>query len=206
MAGSFAPQAAAAFQFLISDHGFATPVVRRPVVRVPPMVGDDFEEVRFESNKVYVSIWRCPSRLEWDVEVGLVRPKPDQAEGFSVLSDLSLLDAPKDDGRQWTPMWPNTLLPKALAENAQMLRERGRAALAGDVAFFERLSGARSKRISAHWRAQRVADAMRKAAEAFRRKEWTQVARLLDPVTSDLSPAQRKKLDYARKRSRPTTR
>jgi hypothetical protein len=204
MAGSFAAQAAAAFQFLVSDHAFGSPAVRRPTVRVPPMVGDDFEEVRFESNKVFVSIWRCPSRLEWDVEVGLLRPKPDQAEAFSVLRDLAVLDAPDRDERRSTSMWPDKLLPKALAERAQALKECGTFALAGDTSLFERLSAARSKRVRAYWRSRSVADATRKAADAFRREDWSEVERLLDPVSTDLSPAQRKKLEYARKRGCPT--
>src|SRR5260370_25451971 len=86
-AGSpFASRAASAFAFLISDHDFQGRVVRSPQVRTPAMVGEDFEEVRFESSMVFVSIWRCPSRLEWDVEVGL-RQQPHQ-DGFSVVSDI----------------------------------------------------------------------------------------------------------------------
>jgi len=205
MAGSFAAQAAAAFEFLVSDYGFDSPDVRRPTVRVPSMVRDDFEEVRFESNKVFVSIWRCPSRLEWDVEVGLLRPMPDQEERFSVLGDLAVLDAPTNDRSRSTPMWPDKLLPKALAERAQMLKEYGSSALVGDAPLFEKLSAARSKRTRAYWLARRVADATRKAADAFRREDWSDVVSLLEPVIADLSPAQRKKLEYARRRGRPTT-
>jgi hypothetical protein len=204
MAGSFAAQAAAAFKFLVSDYGFDSPDVRRPTVRVRPMVRDDFEEVRFESNKVFVSIWRCPSRLEWDVEVGLLRPKPDQEERFSVLGDLAVLVAPNDDRSRSTPMWPDKLLPRALAERAQMLKECGSSALVGDAPLFEKLSAVRSKRTRAYWLARHVADATTKAADAFRREDWSDVVSLLDPVSADLSPAQRKKLEYARKRG-PTT-
>ncbi len=165
------------------------------------MVGDDFEAVRFESNRVFVSIWRCPSRLEWDVEIGLLRRKPDSEEGFSVAGDLAALSAQSDDVREWTPMWPDKLLPKALTERAEMLKAVGPAALVGDHSFFEKLSAARAHRVRAHWRAQRRADATRKADEAFRRKEWTEVVSLLDAFDTDLSPAQRKKLKYARKRA-----
>jgi hypothetical protein len=125
------------------------------------MVGEDFEEVRFESSMVFVSIWRCPSRLEWDVEVGL-RQQPHQ-DGFSVVSDIVALHG-GDEERTVTPMWSDTLFSRALAEQAQFLKEYGGRALAGDVAFFQKLSEARSERIEAHWRVQTVEDAMRKAA------------------------------------------
>jgi len=199
---SFSAQTVAAFQFLVSDCGFGIPSFRGPNIRVPPMVGDDFEEVRFESDKVFVSISRCPSRLEWAVEIGLLRHPPDEEKGFSV-AELTVLDAPEHDVHGWTSMWPDTLLPKALAERAQALKEYGRSALVGDAAIFESLATARSKRLREHWAAQRLADAARKAADAFRRKNWAEVVSLLAPLGAKLSPAQRKKLDYARKREHP---
>jgi hypothetical protein len=164
------------------------------------MVGDDFEAVRFESNRVFVSIWRCPSRLDWGVEIGLLRRKPDPEEGFSV-GDLAALGAQSDDVHEWTPMWPDKLLPQALAERAEMLQAAGRAAIAGDHAFFEKLSTARAHQVRMHWRAERLAVATRKADEAFRQKDWTEVVSLLDAFGADLSPAQGKKLEYARKQA-----
>jgi hypothetical protein len=201
---SFVAQAAAAFHFLVSEYGFAEATVRGPRVRVPAMVGDDFEEVRFESKRVFVSIWRCPSRLEWDVEVGLLRQQPDQEEAFSLLSDLGALLGRGAEEGEVNPMWPDQLLPRALKERAQFLKEHGEPALVGDVAFFGRASSARSTRTRAYWHSKRVDDATRNAADAFRRKDWRKVVRLLDPVSGDLSPAQRRKLEYARKRGRPT--
>jgi hypothetical protein len=202
-ADSFAARAAAAFQFLISDYGFGSPTFRGPLVRAPRMVGDDFEQVRFESDQVFVSIWRCPSRLEWDVEIGSLRQASPKDDGFSVLADLGVLAVPDYQSRRWTPMWPDTLLPRALAERANALKEYGGSALVGDASLFERLLQARSGRVRERWAEQRLADATRKAAAAFRKKDWPEVVTLLAPLSANLSPAQQKKLDYARKQGRP---
>jgi hypothetical protein len=199
---AFSSQAAAAFQFLVSDHGFSSPATPAPQVRVPALVGDDFEEVRFESDRVFVSIWRCPSRLDWGVDVGLLPQQRDKPEAFSVFDLATLWGA--DQAQSVRPMWPDKFLATALAERAHLLKEYGGPALAGDVAFFQELSAARSRRLRAHWRAQQLADATRKAAAAFRRKDWVEVVSLLAAVRSDLSPAERKKLEYAEKRARPT--
>src|SRR2546429_2669683 len=102
---SLVSQASSAFHFLVSEHGFSGPTVRGSQPHTPAMVGDDFEAVRFESNRVFVSIWRCPSRLEWDVE---------------------------------------KLLPKALAERAEVLKAVGPAALVGDLPLFQKVSAAPS--------------------------------------------------------------
>jgi hypothetical protein len=161
------------------------------------MQGDDLEIVRFESSKVFVSIARCPSRLDWGVDIGLLTQPPDQENGFSVF-DLAASNPP-DDGRTWTAMWPDTLLPKALAERAQILKEYGASALTGDASVFEGLSRERTERVQEYWAKQRAADAVGKADDEFRRKNWAEVVRLLAPVGASLSPAERKKLDYARK-------
>jgi hypothetical protein len=164
------------------------------------MMGDDFEEVRFESSKVFVSISRCPSRLEWDVEIGLLARAPDQEKGFGV-SDLAMVENPTGNGPRLTAMWPDTLLTKALAERAEILKGHGGSALVGDASFFERLSAARAKRLRDHWATLRADEATRRAAIAFRRKNWIEVVDLLGPIRSKLSVAQRKKLEYAQKQS-----
>jgi hypothetical protein len=96
-------------------------------------------------------------------------------------------------------MWPDTLLPKALAERAQILKEYGVSALTGDASVFEGLSRERTERVQEYWAKQRAADAVGKADDEFRRKNWAEVVRLLAPVGASLSPAERKKLDYARR-------
>jgi hypothetical protein len=161
------------------------------------MQGDDLEIVRFESSKVFVSIARCPSRLDWGVDMGLLTQPPDEENGFSVV-DLAARNPP-DDRRTWTAMWPDTLLPKALAERAQILKEYGASALTGDASVFEGLSRERTERVQEYWAKQRAADAVGKADDEFRRKNWAEVVRLLAPVGASLSPAERKKLDYARR-------
>jgi hypothetical protein len=193
----FKAQAVAAFKFLVSEYGFGSPSFVGPTARQPPMQGDDLEIVRFESSKVFVSIARCPSRLDWGVDIGLLTQPPDPENGLS-LDDLAPRDA-SADGRAWTAMWPENLLPKALAERAQILKEYGRSALLGDASTFQILKEARSMRVRQYWAQQRVASATRKADAAFRKKNWTEVVNLLAPFSASLSIVQRKKLDYARK-------
>jgi hypothetical protein len=196
----FKAQAVNAFQFLVSEYGFGSPSFRGPIAREPAMQGDDLEIVRFESSKVFVSIARCPSRLDWGVDIGLLIQPPDQENGFT-LDDLAVGNVP-DDGRRWTAMWPDKLLAKALAERAQILREYGHSALLGNASTFEILAEARSMRVRQYSAQQRVASATSKADAAFRRKDWTEVVNLLAPFSANLPIVQRKKLDYARKQGR----
>lgn len=174
----------AEFAFLVSDYGFE----ERPP-EPTPYVEPFF--VRFVRD---------------DLEVAV------QGLSYGRMADTTIRDRP---GRKLRPMmlhpdfvpYTNPIPRRSgqlqqISQDAQWLREYGRALLAGDLAVLgealARYETARNAYESAQAERRRLGVAIQEAVAAFRLGQWALVVELLEPHEAAISPRMARKLATAR--------
>lgn len=177
------------FAFLTTTHGFR--YVRSPAERYP----DPFA-VHFEKGGWTVVVRGLSYGFALDLEVH----SPDGRHGsFGVL-------IPKGKAMEVRQEYQRGQLGD-ISSAARCLREYGEDFLRGDWSRFEEIDRfhreIRRATSDAWHKEQKEAPlrrALKEADEAFRRKDYKAVADVLSPFSEVLSPTQRKKFEFAKKK------
>ena len=126
----FIDAAKSAFAFLTTDYGFDLKSVRLATK------DNDFEQVRYESDRVQVSVWHTEKMRDADVHLRWLSAS-DPSESFS-LGQLSELETGQSGKVRRLPE-RNDELRVWVTELAAELRQFGDQALRGDARVFEGL-------------------------------------------------------------------
>ena len=155
--------------------------------------------LRYASERVFVNVYHGRSSYELGVEIGLVSPRPDEATGYS-LSELVRLKSPEEaeQFRNFMATTPNEV-KVGVKKLAEQLMAYGDKALRGDGLVFETLAQQRRAWSSTFAAEVTYRQVSPKAAEAFRRQDYRKAAELYESIEGKLTPAELKKLEYARK-------
>ncbi|MGO4882158.1 MAG: hypothetical protein ACLP59_15195 [Bryobacteraceae bacterium] len=163
-------------------------------------VGEDVTLVRYESDAVFVNVYHGRGSFEIGVEIGrLDRPEKYgldyivswagkqawEAEGFGrgTMFQVSTLEGVQN------------IVPKV----AQLVKKYGDPFLSGRPAFYDELQKANERASVAFEREQMLSRIRKEADAAWTAKDFPRVAELLQPVRSDLTEVESKRLAYAEK-------
>lgn len=162
-------------------------------------VGAEDTIVRYATERVLLNVYHGRSSYELGIEVGLLGAIGGDVRGYPLGAFVRLMD-PEEGGRlryfcATTPEEVRTGLQR-LAAQVKHYVDR---ALKGDETIFSEL--ARQQR---EWASAFAADVAYeqespKAAEAFRQQEYRKAAELYESIRGKLTPAELKKLEYAKK-------
>lgn len=174
-----------AFRFLIDDYGFR-------------LVSSDSSVVRYESESVYVHVWFESYSFELYFALGLLANPNDSYSSTDLIDFASESDMPETSCFQVTTSGGMVRLTQRLAD---FLVKNGESALQGNTAFYDRVAKVRKQKSNTVTRSLELADARRDADAAWRKRDHPKVVDALEKVGNDLTPAEAKKLDYAKKRN-----
>jgi len=155
--------------------------------------------VRFERPGVFVNVYHGRSSYEVGVEIG----RPSQASEVDRPFDLAELIAAADPAAARRYRRPQasdrTSLRNVLNEAAAQLFEYGTAALRGAPEAFDALGRVRVEQTKDFGRTMRQEDARARLQECWNRKDYERVIAALDMLRGDMTQAEAKKYEYARK-------
>ena len=171
--------------------------------------------VRYESANVFVNIYHGRSSYEIGCEIGLIPERDgiapghesegeDPEEGFTIWEIARFEGAPGIDDRTFLQASTAERVEQLVPQLAQLVRTCASRALRGDLAYYTSLGQARTNWFENYMTDSRLERARADVARAWQTKNYAEVVRLFEPLTEELTPAESKKLEYARKHSTPS--
>lgn len=172
----------------------------------------DVTLVRYESATVFVNVYHGRSSYELGCEIGLLagrdrgaaEPESEEAypeEGFTIWEIARLEEAPGVDDRTFLQASTPERVEQLVPQLAQLVRTYALRALRGESAYYASLSQARTDWFKKYMADSQLERARAEVARAWQRKNYAEVARLFEPLSSELTPAEYKKLEYARRQA-----
>jgi len=189
----FLSEAVERFDFLVERHGYARSSERH----------EWFAQISFSRPDSSIKIFYGDRELCGNVSVARSlrgRLEPSEYALWEWLEALNVPDAPKTSV-EW--IQNRDQLSRFLRDASRALDLYLPQILRAGPNVTERLEEARDNRIARSREEQAVRDhrvVSARASEAFRAHQFGRVVQLLEPFRSRLSPAESKKLAYARKR------
>jgi hypothetical protein len=157
------------------------------------------QAVRFDSSKVELAIYHDPRSGE--IEARLSRKSVPSHE-FS-LPDILLAACGPSHGEQefFQANSPEGVI-ECVRAMAALFSKYGQGTLAGDPEAYRRIGELARQRDEAFTKAVVQRPIRKEAEEAWRRQDHAEVEALYRQIVSDLTPLERDRLDYARKKGR----
>ena len=183
----FAESVISYFDFLTRDYGFV-------LIKADPTF------VRFESPNVFANIYHGRMSFEIGFEIGyLVHLSNEPEQFFSIGDILSLTNAREEPG--FTHLQANTAqgVKEATAKLAVLVKRYAGSALSNAPSIFAQLVDIQSRKSDELIRKWELADIREKVGKAWQEKNYGKIVELFDPVSKDLTLAELKKLEYAKK-------
>jgi hypothetical protein len=151
--------------------------------------------VRYESPDRFVQVFHGRGSYELGVEFG-----PRASDDAPVnLNDLLAMHGEPPVHSQATSA---DLTAKLIGRLAEVARERASEIFGGEDSIDERVRISRAAQSDEMLLGWRLEDVRREVEHAWRQHDHQEVARLLESIEGFLTPAERRKLEYARKQPR----
>lgn len=205
----FAEAVAQAFDFLVVDHAF-----RRTLA--------SSTAVRYDSDKVCVNVFHDRPSLELGVEIGLVNDdsrverliqagqseavigRPTGEYQFTLDEVVRLAGAGDGHSESFRPFaGTREQVASQIPRLALGLRRHASHLLRGDFPEFAKLAARRSEAALSFTRNLELTQLRERVERAWRDGDLSSAAQLLQQLGDALTPAEHKKLEYARKHSTP---
>jgi hypothetical protein len=184
----FAEAVTSTFNFLLEDFSFRC-------------VRKDVTIVRFESNSVFLNVYHGRISFELNVEIGELTAGGELPENPFTIGEILHLVNPKE-AITYHPYQVHTAdsVKRFVAELAQLVKEYAVPALIGDHDFFRRVADVQAKRSNAYMKELRLNRTRTEVETAWHQKNYPRVIELYDSMHEDLTPAEAKRLAYAKKK------
>jgi len=176
-----------AFNFLTKEYGFR-------LVKAEPTF------VRYESPHVFVNVYHGRASYELGFEIGRLIDAAGQGEHpFSLAMVIELMGAQKETGYTLLQASSSESVKKQVPKLADLVKKYAAPALEGDSGTFKLLAETRSRMSDKLHKDMKLRDAREEADKAWRGKDYSKLASLYESISEDLTAAESKKLDYAKK-------
>jgi hypothetical protein len=177
------------FKFLLEDFPFRC-------------VKKDVTIVRFESNSVFVNVYYGRKSFELNVEIGELVSVSGHPEVSYTIGEILHLVCPKK-AENYHPYQVHTVetVKKFVAELAKLVKEYALPALTGNHDFFQQVGEVQEKRSDTYLKELRLNRTRTEVETAWHQKNYPRVIELYDSMREDLTPAEAKRLAYAKKNS-----
>ena len=179
-----------AFSFLSRDHAFQC-------------VQTEVNRVEYRSSVVAVVVYHDPSSFELGAKVGLLASGGSHGshEMFSVWEIARASGARDVDARTFFQASTPERVAKLIPQLAGVLARYGARALTGDVTFFRALRDGQQRESELFLASGRAAFLRQEVTRAWAERDYARVVELFEGMPGGLSPAEEKKLEYARMRA-----
>ena len=151
--------------------------------------------VRYESKKVYVAAYYCPTRYECDIAFGILSentPSYSIGELLSLETDFNSL--PKYTFEKLTQA---EVTERDVSWFASILKKYGVEYLKGNPTVFKKLKENREQKSKEYTQEIMNQQLKQKAENAWKQKDYEVVAKSYKSIEKFLSPAEKRKLEYA---------
>lgn len=176
------------FSYLTVDYGMQVVIANDNVVRFEsPSV---FVQIRFDHDRSY----------ELGVELGLTDSEDRHEPPFNLAEVMREKQAPEADYVAHLQMSSSVIDPAAVDKLAVFLRQYARDLLEGDAMGFARIAARRNSEVLEYDHVRRLRLALAESENAWETRDFARVALLLEPFLSSLSPAQKLRLEIAKRR------
>jgi hypothetical protein len=159
-----------------------------------------FEEsstfVRYEGPLGYVNVYHGRSSYEVGVEIA---PPGEGVSSYSMSALIQLTDTEESKSYRNPIATSIQTVRNLVAAQAQRLKLYGRRIFAGNSQVWKELEHQRRQRAEDYAMEVLLSQVRPEAERSFRNHDSKRVVRLLSAVELRLTPAERKKLDYARR-------
>jgi hypothetical protein len=184
----FAEAVISAFRFLVDDFSFAC-------------VKQDVTFVRFQSNVVFVNVYHGRISFELNVEIGELTIGQAHPEVSFTIGEILHLVNPKE-ATNYRPYQVHTgeSVKKFVSELARLVKEYAIPALIGDHVFFQRVADVQAKTSNAYMKELHLNRTRPMVETAWHQKNYPRVIELYDSMLEDLTPAEAKRLAFAKKK------
>lgn len=162
--------------------------------------------VRYESKKVFANVYHGRGSYVIGVEIGRLDRPEKYGLGYIVSWAGKQVWEAEGFGRTTifqvsTPEGVRNVVPKV----AELTKRYGSPFLSGKPDFYDELEKANERSKAAYSHAQMLLRIREEANTAWAAKDFARVAELLEPVKSDLTAVESKRLTYAEKHSQPVS-
>lgn len=184
----FSEATISAFNFLVEDFAFTC-------------VRKDVTIARFESNSTFVNVYHGRVSFELNVEIGELTIGGVLPENPFTIEEILHLVNPKE-AVNYRPFQVHTVesVKKFVSDLANLVKQYATPALIGDHGFFRRLSELRTQRSNEYLNSVRLNRTRTEVETEWHRKNYPRVMELYDSMLEDLTPAEAKRLAYAKKK------
>lgn len=161
--------------------------------------------VRYESDAVFVNVYHGRASYEIGLEVGLTQRRPADPEpwgrwqGYDIYHLLSPAQREGYPTHGWAASGDPALVETFVKELAGQLRTVPEEVLRGSPTAWAAIDARRLAASRAAGRARAAEDARAAADRARMAGDWAAVVRAYEPISADLTPVERHRLEYARK-------
>ena len=164
------------------------------------IAGEQPLAIQFEGNGVVV--WIGHDRLSYELALAVWRPTeaPEIDRPYSMSDLIRVADPLSAQNYRGFAATTTETLRHGLAELASDLRHYGTPALLNDPTFYRRLSSLRKAAVRDFAREMKGGSLRQVAESAWRAGDMSRVVEAYRRIENTLSPAERKRLGYARKK------
>jgi hypothetical protein len=177
-----------AFKFLMEEFSFTC-------------VRKDVTFVRFESNSAFVNVYHGRGSFELNVEIGELTIGEGHPEIPFTIGEILHLVNPKE-ATNYRPFQVHTMesVKKFVSELANLVKQYAIPALTGDHGFFQRVAEVQAQRSNEYLKGLHLSRTRTEVETAWHQKNYPRVIELYDSMLEDLTPAEAKRLAYAKKK------
>jgi hypothetical protein len=155
--------------------------------------------VSYESRDVFVNIFHGRSSFEVGIEIGQRTDPAELRERFSMPEILSAVGAPESHGFKGFQASTTQSVRDCVRTLAELVKRYAVPLLNGEPAAFDEVRRAQTARSAEYVDAMEIRRVRLKVASAWHAKRFVEVADLLSSVLPSLTPAEKRKLSFARK-------
>ena len=186
----FAEAVLGAFDFLVKDFGFRC-------------VESEMTFVRYESPDVFVNVYHGRASYEIGVEIGLVNNPWGRAEPpFTIRDIVEFNGAEKETGFTRVVTFSANdpaLVEKFVNKLADFVKRYAESELKGDLRIYEQLRSFVLNESAKYTKELKISQIKREADKAWQQKDYASLVKLYEQVEESLTPAEAKKMEYAKR-------
>ena len=165
------------------------------------LAGENSTIVRYEGPLGHVNVYHGRSSHEIGVEVG---PPGEQISSYSMSELIRLKDGEEAKYYIDPTVTSPQFIKSFISAQAQRLQVYGKRIFTGDNKVWHDLKQQRQKWSEEYAMDILLSQVRPEAEKSFRNNDFKRVVELLSRVEQRLTPAERKKLEYARRKQRTT--
>jgi len=177
------------FSFLIQDYGMECTAERK----------NSFIKVCYASKDVFLYVHFDTYSYELGLEVGLLSVGSKESCFYSLAEVLEVVLGKDHEYTTFCQSSTKDGVEEYIKHFSEIVKNHYEPALQNRKDFFECLALAKSASAELSMRNLRLQDVRKEAAEAWDNKDYSRLVELYEPIRSELTNAELKKLDYALK-------